>query len=154
MDMFNSSNENDEQRDADEDEEEDDFPINKSFSRRNPSISNEANENSLLNISKEGQLTTIYEKNSLGHKNSGDINHKSNVLMTQRYMEEMSIPRPREQFENTPNGSVEGTPVPGGQMPRMGGTKNFRSFGGIDQQTPTSFSYCISPRSNLQTVAG
>jgi len=52
--MFNSSNENDEQRDADEDEEEDDFPINKSFSRRNPSISNEANENSLLNISKEG----------------------------------------------------------------------------------------------------
>ena len=76
MDMFNSSHENDDQRDADEDEDEDDFPINQSFSRRNQSISHEPNENSLLNVSKEGQLTTIYEKNNGGHKNSGDINNK------------------------------------------------------------------------------
>ena len=75
--------------------------------------------------------------------------------MTQKYMEEMSIPKPREQFETSPNGSIETTPTPGGgYQARIQGMKNFRSFGGIDHQTPISNSYCISPRSNVHTMIG
>jgi len=34
--------------------------------------------------------------------------------MTQKYMEEMSIPKPREQPDTSPNGSIAATPILGG----------------------------------------
>lgn len=87
-----------EQKDVDEEEGTFDGVLtpNRSFARRNQSIAYEPHESSLLSLPKEGKLSTIYEKNKSPHKRSGDINNQSHVLMTQKYMEEMSIPRPRE----------------------------------------------------------